>query len=69
MKGNSIEYELPFIVWGALHDALEKAIKRKNFEAIKSLREAVDFYNREFIISGEDLEDLLNELKSLKEEE
>lgn len=69
MKENSIEYELPFIVWGALHDALEKAIKRKNVEAIKSLREAVDFYNKEFIISGKDLDDLLNELESLKEKE
>ncbi|WP_213974697.1 hypothetical protein [Tepidanaerobacter acetatoxydans] len=69
MEGYPMEYELRFVVWNGIYSTIERAIKRKDVEAIETLREAVEFYNREFIISGKDLEDLLNELESLKGKE
>ncbi len=66
MKGHPMEYELRFIVWCGINDALKKAIERKDVEAAVTLKEAVEFYNRKFIICGKELEDLLNELEYLK---
>lgn len=69
MKGYPREYELKFIVWCGISEALKKAIERKDVEAAGTLKEAVEFYNREFMICGKELEGLLNELESLKEKQ
>ncbi|WP_422445377.1 hypothetical protein [Thermoanaerobacterium sp. DL9XJH110] len=68
IKGHPMEYELRFIVWCGIHDALKKAIERKDVEAVETLKEAVEFYNRKFIICGKELEELLRVLESIGRE-
>jgi len=61
-----MEYELRFIVWNGIHSAIEKAIESKDIEAFVPLKEAVEYYNQNFVLSGRELERLLKKLESLK---
>ncbi|ADL07197.1 hypothetical protein [Thermosediminibacter oceani] len=66
MKGHQMDYELSYILWRGIHDALEKAIERRDKKAVEPLKRAVEYYNKHFVTSGKYLEDLLSKLESLK---
>lgn len=68
MEGYPMEYELRFIVWNGIHEAIEKVIERKDVEAYVSLKEVVEYYNENFVLSGNELERILKKLESLSEE-
>lgn len=68
MKGYPMEYELRYIVWNGIHEAINKAVERRDTGAYLLLKEAVEYYNENFVLSGRELERMLKKLESLSEE-
>lgn len=65
MKGHPLDYELSYIVWSGIYDAIRRALEREDKEALQPLKEAVEFYNKNFLTSGKYLEDLLSKLEAI----
>ncbi|HHW02059.1 MAG TPA: hypothetical protein GXX35_04495 [Thermoanaerobacterales bacterium] len=68
MKGHPMDYELAYIIWNGINEAIVKAVERRDADAYVSLKEAVDYYNENFVLSGRELERMLKKLESLSEE-
>lgn len=68
MKGHLLDYELGYIIWKGIHEAINKAVERRDPEAYLLLKEAVEYYNENFVLSGRELERMLKKLESLSKE-